>query len=166
MAADRLEAILCMIHQFWFGWTAKEFRERGPILESALVSDCKSLYTHLAQETNATKGAEDRLAIDNQILKQGMQICKAKMWWVNNNHMPADALTKFSQDARQDLLLRMLQTLSFRISYCEVSGRREKSFKRYPQESSKQFKHFEIDSDEEEQFYVGEFGDSDNDLDD
>ena len=88
------------------------------------------------------------------------------MWWVNNNHMPAEALTKFSQDSRQDLLQRMVRTLSFRISYCEVSGRREKQHKKYPlpSDGKSMIKTFDIASDAEEEFYVGEFLDSDDDL--
>ena len=31
MALDRLDAVLCLIHQFWFGWDAKAFRQNGPI---------------------------------------------------------------------------------------------------------------------------------------
>ena len=60
----------------------------------------------------------------------------------------------------------MIQTLSFRISYCEVSGRREKQHKKYPLPSDDKntIKTFDTASDEEEEFYVGEFLESDDDL--
>ena len=90
-----------------------------------------------------------------------MQLNKAKMWWVNNNHMPADALTKFSTDARQDLLLRFVQLQTYRITYCELSGRRETQEKNKSAKSKPKTFHIGSD-DEEEMFYVGDFGESDD----
>ena len=65
------------------------------------------------------------MVIDQAILRQNLALNKIKVWWVNNNHMPSDALTKLSDNARLDLLYDLLHAARFRISYCEVSGRRE-----------------------------------------
>ena len=55
-----------------------------------------------------------------------MTRCKA--WWVNNNHMPADALTKLSEaGSRLDLTRSLLRSCIYRISYCAVAGRKEKT---------------------------------------
>ena len=118
----------------------------------------------------AAGGSGKSAAIDIQILRQSLSVTKAKIWWVNNEHMVADALTKRSDSgARLDILNRLLSTNKYRITYCEVSGRREKSLKTenyqpsvdwYQAEDSYADSDHDITGTETECYYVGEFGDS------
>ena len=131
MANDQLEYLQCLQHQLWYNWNAADYRAQGPNNPSAMVSDCKSLYSKLTSETNAVSSHADRSAtIDIQILRQSLAVTRNTIWWTNNEHMIADALTKASDNnARLDLLLRLMTYLRFRITYCSVSGRREAQYK-------------------------------------
>ena len=69
--------------------------------------------------------------------------------------MPADALTKLATDSRQDLLHTLITTLKYRISYCEVSGRRE-TMAYKPNAKLADLKP------EPEEVFLGDFGDSES----
>ena len=131
MANDQLEYLQCLQHQLWYNWTVADYRAQGPKNPCAMVSDCKSLYSKLNSETNAVSSHADRSAtIDIQTLGQSLAATRNTIWWTNNEHMIADALTKATdKNARLDLLLRLMTYLRFRITYCSVSGRREAQYK-------------------------------------
>ena len=65
------------------------------------MTDCKSLYTHLEQDVSKPSKGEKRMVIDQAILRQNLALNRIKVWWVNNNHQPADALTKLSDSGRK-----------------------------------------------------------------
>ena len=153
-ATDYLEKLLSLVHQFWFGWDERRFRAEGPSQPSALVTDCKGLYTHLSAEVAKPAAGEKRLVIDQAILRQSLTVTRCKVWWVNNNHMPADALTKLSEaGSRLDLLRNLLRSCTYRISYCAVAGRKEKAA-------------VLISAENLDAYYVGDFGSSDQESSD
>ena len=130
-----------------------------------MISDCKSLYTKLTTETavNLSAGGSAKAAsIDIQILRQSLAVTRSRIWWVNNEHMVADSLTKASDGgARLDILQKLLSTNRFRITYCQVSGRREKTMNGESYQSSDQWYDFKDDEDTE-CYFMGEFDDTDD----
>jgi hypothetical protein len=129
-AMDALEYYLCLVHQMWYGWTCRQFQQALTSHEllhrSALVTDCRGLYSHLMSSNAGNLQAEKRLIIDIRILMQTIRECDALLFWVNNNYQPADCLTKLSSaGARTDLLQLILAKGQYRITFCSTSGRKE-----------------------------------------
>ena len=89
------------------------------------------------------------MVIDLSILRDTLKTCHCMVWWVNNNHMCADSLTKLSEKARMDLLYTVLSTCRFRVSYCEVSGRHDTANKQKKKSSDAPI------------YFVGTFGSDD-----
>ena len=129
-AMDAIEYYLCLVHQMWYNWSCRQFQEvmaeQSLRHSSALVTDCRGLYSHLMSSNAGNLQAEKRLVIDVRILTQTIRECDSLLFWVNNNYQPADCLTKLSSaGARSDLLELLLRTGRFRITFCDTSGRKE-----------------------------------------
>jgi hypothetical protein len=88
-AMDALEYYLCLVHQMWYGWTCRTFQQaltsQELLHKSALVTDCRGLYSHLMSSNAGNLQAEKRLIIDIRILMQTTRECDALLFWVNNN---------------------------------------------------------------------------------
>ena len=77
-AVDYLERYLALLASFWHGATEQQFRQDGPPADTAVVTDCRSLYTHLHNDASkgSTSSSERRLQIDVTIMKQNLKLCK------------------------------------------------------------------------------------------
>eukprot|EP00971_Amphidinium_carterae_P345858 6487025-Amphidinium_carterae.2 len=125
---EMLESLQAKFEDILFSTTPEQFRKQGSALATSLVTDCKGLYTHLTTDSAAKANQSKGSVIDAIILKNLIVNAKCTLHWVNNNHMPADAMTKASYaGARMDLLQQVLATQRFQVSFCTVSGRREKA---------------------------------------
>ena len=74
-----------------------------------IVTDCKSLYDHLAAVSSPTSVEDRRTSIDIVILRQSMSRLSASIRWVPTNRMLADSLTKTAGDLT-DLLRACIQS--------------------------------------------------------
>eukprot|EP00971_Amphidinium_carterae_P199340 3955818-Amphidinium_carterae.2 len=127
LALESLEALQAKWESLLYQRHAVEFRAHHN-QQSHLVTDCKGLFTHLTHDTAAKAGQNKGSIIDLLILRNLIRSCHTTLHWVNNEHMVADAMTKPTfAGARIDLLLRLLREQRYRISYCAVSGRRERA---------------------------------------
>jgi hypothetical protein len=117
--------------------TASEYRDNveRTLPQSALVGDNKGLYTSVESANPITTKGERRLTIDKVIMKDHLRDHHVKYYWTNAGHQLADGFTKLSTGgARSDLLIDALERGVIRITYCEVSDRKEqKAAKAEPQ---------------------------------
>ncbi len=92
----------------------------------AHVTDNKGLFDAVQNEKPKKGQNEKRQAAWYQVLYDELQDQNVKVFWVNNNYMTADGLTKLSTaGARVDLVIELIQKCKLRITYCTQSGRRE-----------------------------------------
>ena len=123
---DQLEFVHAMLTLILKGCTLKEYREMKDREEANLVGDNKGVYTAVQACNPITTKGEKRLTIDKMLMKDHLRDFRVKYMWTNAGHQLADALTKLSTaGARLDLLLAVIEQGVLRITYSEVSGRRE-----------------------------------------
>eukprot|EP00435_Cladocopium_sp_Y103_P054627 s220_g17.t2 len=86
-------------------------KRRAPLL----VTDCKSLYDHLASPSSPTAVEDRRTSIDITIIRESIRNCAMIVRWVPTNRMLADSLTKDAGDP-VDLLRSCMRSSSYQIS--------------------------------------------------
>ena len=79
---------------------------------SVVVIDAKALYDTIL---NDQAGECDRANLEVAVIRESLQICKARPRWIPHNLNPADALTKFP-GAHLDPLVRLLKSSTFVIA--------------------------------------------------
>jgi hypothetical protein len=86
-------------------------KRRSPIL----VTDCKSLYDHLASPSSPTAVEDRRTSIDITIIRESIRNASMHVRWVPTDRMLADSLTKDAGDP-VDLLRSCMRSSSYQIS--------------------------------------------------
>ena len=121
---DSIEFLQALILETLKGVTPREFREITPDEPSCLVIDSKGFYDACNKTSgSSTTSAEERLQIDYAIARESMK--KQNIWviWINNRYMCADCLTKLKGESKP--LFDLLETNTYHIKKCKVSGRKE-----------------------------------------
>ena len=90
---------------------ADVLKRRSPIL----VTDCKSLYDHLASPSSPTAVEDRRTSIDITIIQESIRNGGMHVRWVPTDRMLADSLTKDAGDP-VDLLRSCMRSFSYQIS--------------------------------------------------
>ena len=90
---------------------ADVLKRRSPIL----VTDCKSLYDHLASPSSPTAVEDRRTSIDITIIQESIRNGGMHVRWVPTDRMLADSLTKDAGDP-VDLLRSCMRSSSYQIS--------------------------------------------------
>ena len=86
-------------------------KRRSPIL----VTDCKSLYDHLASPSSPTAVEDRRTSIDITIIRESIRNASMHVRWVPTDRMLADSLTEDAGDP-VDLLRSCMRSSSYQIS--------------------------------------------------
>ena len=119
---DSIEFLQALILETLKGVTPREFREITPDEPSCLVIDSKGFYDACNKTSgSSTTSAEERLQIDYAIARESMK--KQNMIWINNRYMCANCLTKLKGESKP--LFDLLETNTYHIKKCKVSGRKE-----------------------------------------
>ena len=129
IASDSAVSILLLYEQLLFGLKAKEVKEKLTSVpySRVLVTDNKGLYDSIQTEKPSTRQGQKMQSLVYQILYDLVVDYGFQTYWVNAEHMLADGLTKLSgSGGRIDLIRDVLEHCRVRITYCTVSGRRER----------------------------------------
>ena len=126
MTLDQAAYGEAMWYLIQYGMTLKEYQAWKERPQSALAGDNKGLYTAIYNANPITTKGEKRLTIDKMIMRDHLDQNNVRYYWVNANHQIADAFTKLSTaGGRSDLLMECLNETKIRLTYSEVSGKKE-----------------------------------------
>jgi hypothetical protein len=153
---DQMEFVNCMLTLILRGCTLRDYRQSTDRHESDLVGDNKGLYSAAEAANPITTKGEKRLTIDKMLMKDHLRDFKVKYRWTNAGQQLADGLTKLSSEgARIDMICDVLEQGYLRITYSEVSGRKETaakySKKAVPEESPEADQMFALDTDDRDE---------------
>ena len=128
ISTDASINLLLLYEQVFFGSKARAVNEKltsGKTVR-ALVTDNKGLYDSIQTEKPSTRQGVKMQSLVYQILYDLVVDYGFQTFWVNGSHMLADGLTKISTSAQVDAIRKVLDDSLIRITYCTVSGRKEK----------------------------------------
>ena len=134
IASDSAVSLLLLYEQILYGLKAHEVKRKLMTHEQprVLVTDNKGLYDSIQTEKPSTRQGQKMQSLVYQILYDLVVDYGFTTYWVNAEHMLADGLTKLSGSSpsssggRVDLIRKVMEESKIRITYCTVSGRKEK----------------------------------------
>ena len=129
IAADSAVSILLLYEQLLHGLKARDVKAKltSSPQTRVLVTDNKGLYDSIQTEKPSTRQGQKMQSLVYQILYDLVVDYRFSTFWVNAEHMLADGLTKLSSaNGRVDLIRGVMEESKIRITYCTVSGRKEK----------------------------------------
>ncbi|CAE7766960.1 GIP [Symbiodinium sp. CCMP2592] len=128
ISTDASINLMLLYEQVFYGLKARQVKEKltqGSTVR-ALVTDNKGLYDSIQTEKPSTRQGVKMQSLVYQILYDLVVDYGFQTFWVNGSHMLADGLTKLSSSGAQvDAIRKVLEDSLIRITYCEVSGRKE-----------------------------------------
>ena len=93
--------------------------------------DSRGFYDAASKLSSASTSEEKKLEIDYAIARQAMKLQNIEIYWINNNYMAAERLTKLNGETR--LLFVLLETGVYQIKRCQESGSKERARNRQEQ---------------------------------
>ena len=130
-AMDAIEFFQALLAETIHGITPKQFRLQVPKHTALLVVDSRGFYDAASKLSSASTSEEKKLEIDYAIARQAMKLQNIEIYWINNNYMAADCLTKLNGETR--LLFVLLETGVYQIKRCQESGSKERARNRQEQ---------------------------------
>ena len=130
-AMDAIEFFQALLAETIHGITPKQFRLQVPKHTALLVVDSRGFYDAASKFSSASTSEEKKLEIDYAIARQAMKLQNIEIYWINNNYMAADCLTKLNGETR--LLFVLLETGVYQIKRCQESGSKERARNRQEQ---------------------------------
>ncbi|CAE7364703.1 unnamed protein product, partial [Symbiodinium necroappetens] len=128
ISTDASINLMLLYEQVFYGLKARQVKEKltkGSAVR-ALVTDNNGLYDSIQTEKPSTRQGVKMQSLVHQILYDLVVDYGFQTFWVNGSHMLADGLTKLSSSGAQvDAIRTVLEDSLIRITYCEVSGRKE-----------------------------------------
>lgn len=130
-ALDAIEFLQALMAETIEGVTPRQFRTVKPKHVAILIVDSRGFYDAVSKLSTAPTSDEKKLEIEYAIARETMERQNIEIYWINNNYMLADCLTKLNGE--KHLLYAFFESGVFQLKKCQESGSKERARARQDQ---------------------------------